>query len=93
MIGQITAAGGDIRFAWLPQLVKNSLYQGSPGPIRGNEHMVMLDKNNQDIAQDSHRLGELAWSIINDSKVLTYASLPAHAGRLKFAHQSMTSVC
>ncbi len=51
MIGQITAAGGDIRFAWLPQLVKNSLYQGSPGPIRGNEHMVMLDKNNQDIAQ------------------------------------------
>ena len=50
-ISQITAAGGDIKFAWLPALTKNSLYKGSPGPITGNEHMVMLDNNNQQIAQ------------------------------------------
>jgi hypothetical protein len=50
-INQITAAGGDIKFAWLPQLTPGSLYPGSPGPIYGNEHMVMLDNNNQQIAQ------------------------------------------
>jgi hypothetical protein len=50
-INQITAAGGDIKFAWLPQLVANDLYPGSPGPIYGNEHMVMLDNNNLEIAQ------------------------------------------
>jgi hypothetical protein len=50
-ISQITAAGGDIRFAWLPQLTPGSLYPGSPGPIFGNEHMFMLDNNNQQIAQ------------------------------------------
>ena len=50
-IGQIAAAGGDIKFAWLPQLTRGSLYPGSPGPIHGNDHMMMLDKNNQDIAQ------------------------------------------
>jgi hypothetical protein len=51
MIQQITAAGGDIKYAHLPDLTKNSLYKGSPGPIHGNEHMVMLDNNNQQIAQ------------------------------------------
>ncbi len=51
MINQITAAGGDIKFAWLPQLTPGSLYKGSPGPIYGNEHMVMLDNNNQQVAQ------------------------------------------
>lgn len=51
MIQQIQAAGGDIRFAWLPALTPNSLYPGSPGAITGNEHMVMLDNNNLDIAQ------------------------------------------
>jgi hypothetical protein len=50
-INQITAAGGDIKFAWLPQLSPGSLYPGSPGPITGNEHMMMLDNNNQQIAQ------------------------------------------
>jgi hypothetical protein len=50
-INQITAAGGDIKFAWLPQLSPGSLYPGSPGPITGNEHMVMLDNNNLQIAQ------------------------------------------
>ncbi len=50
-IQQITAAGGDIKFAWLPKLTPNSLYRGSPGPITGNEHMVMLDTNNLQIAQ------------------------------------------
>jgi hypothetical protein len=51
MINAITAAGGDIKFAWLPHLSPGSLYPGSPGPITGNEHMVMLDNNNQQIAQ------------------------------------------
>ena len=51
MIQQITAAGGDIKFAWLPALTHNSLFKGSPGPITGNEHMVMLDNNNLEIAQ------------------------------------------
>jgi hypothetical protein len=51
MIQQITAAGGDIEFAWLPALTHNSLFKGSPGPITGNEHMVMLDNNNLEIAQ------------------------------------------
>jgi pimeloyl-ACP methyl ester carboxylesterase len=51
MIAQIQAAGGDIRFAWLPALVANDLYSGSPGPIRGNTHMMMLDNNNLEIAQ------------------------------------------
>jgi hypothetical protein len=50
-ISQITAAGGDIKFAWLPQLSAGSLYSGSPGPIYGDEHMVMLDNNNLQIAQ------------------------------------------
>ena len=50
-ISQISAAGGDIKFAWLPQLTPGSLYPGSPGPIYGNDHMVMLDNNNQQIAQ------------------------------------------
>jgi hypothetical protein len=49
-INQITAANGDINFAWLPQLVAGSLYPGSPGPIFGNEHMMMLDNNNLDLA-------------------------------------------
>ena len=50
MIDQINAAGGNVRFAWLPALVPGSLYKGSPGPITGNDHMVMLDDNNLQIA-------------------------------------------
>jgi hypothetical protein len=50
-IAQITAAGGDISYAHLPALTPGSLYPGSPGPITGNEHMVMLDNNNKQIAQ------------------------------------------
>jgi hypothetical protein len=50
-ISQITAAGGDIKFASLPDLTPGSLYPGSPGAIHGNEHMMMLDNNNQQIAQ------------------------------------------
>ncbi|WP_148213153.1 hypothetical protein [Methylocella silvestris] len=51
MIQQITAAGGDIKYAHLPDLKPNSLYRGSPGAIHGNDHMVMLDTNNLQIAQ------------------------------------------
>jgi len=50
-ISQITGAGGDISYAHLPALTPGSLYPGSPGPITGNEHMVMLDNNNLQIAQ------------------------------------------
>jgi hypothetical protein len=49
-ISQITAAGGDIEFAWIPNLTPNSLYPGSPGPIYGNDHMIMFDNNNLQIA-------------------------------------------
>jgi hypothetical protein len=49
-ISQIIAAGGDIKLAWLPQLTPGSLYKGSPGPITGNDHMIMLDNNNLQIA-------------------------------------------
>ena len=51
MMAVINGAGGDVSYAWLPGLVPNSLYTGSPGPIYGDEHMVMLDDNNQQIAQ------------------------------------------
>jgi hypothetical protein len=50
MMNQITAAGGDIKFAWTPALTPGSLYPGSPGPIFGNDHMIMLDNNNLQIA-------------------------------------------
>jgi hypothetical protein len=49
-IQQITNAGGDIKFAWLPHLTPGDLYPGSPGPINGNDHMVMIDNNNLQIA-------------------------------------------
>jgi hypothetical protein len=47
----LNGMGGDMSYASLPALVPNSLYPGSPGPIFGDEHMVMLDDNNQQIAQ------------------------------------------
>jgi pimeloyl-ACP methyl ester carboxylesterase len=50
MMQQITDAGGDIRFMWTPALTPNSLYPGSPGAIKGNDHMIMFDNNNLQIA-------------------------------------------
>jgi hypothetical protein len=49
-MNQINGAGGDMSFARLPSLTPNSLYPGSPGPIYGNDHMMMLDNNNLQIA-------------------------------------------
>jgi hypothetical protein len=49
-MNQINGAGGDMSFARLPSLTAGSLYPGSPGPIFGNEHMMMLDNNNLQIA-------------------------------------------
>lgn len=49
-IEQLTKAGGDIKFALLPKLKRNSLYRGSPGPIAGNEHMMMIGSNNLEVA-------------------------------------------
>jgi hypothetical protein len=50
-IAAINGMGGDMSYAWLPGLVAGSLYKHSPGPITGDEHMVMLDNNNLQIAQ------------------------------------------
>ena len=49
-IQQVTAQGGDINYARLPSLTPGSLYKGSPGPIFGNDHMMMLDNNNLQVA-------------------------------------------
>jgi pimeloyl-ACP methyl ester carboxylesterase len=49
-MNQINGAGGDMSFARLPSLTANALYPGSPGPIFGNEHMMMLDNNNLQVA-------------------------------------------
>ena len=49
-MNQINGAGGDMSFARLPSLTAGSLYPGSPGPITGNEHMMMLDNNNLQVA-------------------------------------------
>jgi hypothetical protein len=50
MMTAINGAGGDMKFASLPDLVPGSIYPGSPGPIPGVEHMMMLDKNNLQVA-------------------------------------------
>jgi hypothetical protein len=51
MMDQINGAGGDMRFAHLPALTKNSLYPGSPGPMPGIEHMMMIGTKNIDVAK------------------------------------------
>ncbi len=50
MMDQINGAGGDMKFAWLPELVPGYLYPGSPGPIHGVEHMMMIGTKNIEVA-------------------------------------------
>jgi hypothetical protein len=50
MMDQINGAGGDMSFAHLPALTKNSLYRGSPGPMPGIEHMMMIGTKNIEVA-------------------------------------------
>jgi hypothetical protein len=45
MISRITAARGDIKFAWIP--VPLSWF---PGAITGNDHTIIVDDNNLEIA-------------------------------------------
>jgi hypothetical protein len=50
MMDQINSAGGDMSFAHLPALIPNSLYPGSPGPMPGIEHMMMVGTKNIEVA-------------------------------------------
>jgi len=50
MMEQINGAGGDVRFAHLPKLVADALYPGSPGPIPGVEHMMMIGTESHKVA-------------------------------------------
>ena len=50
MMTQINSAGGNMRFAHLPALTKNSLYPGSPGAMPGIEHMMMVGTKNIEVA-------------------------------------------
>jgi len=50
MMNQINGAGGDMKFAHLPALVPNALYRGSPGPMPGVEHMMMIGTKNIEVA-------------------------------------------
>jgi hypothetical protein len=50
MMDQINGAGGDMSFAHLPALTPGSLYPGSPGPMPGIEHMMMIGTKNIEVA-------------------------------------------
>jgi hypothetical protein len=50
MMDQINGAGGDMSFAHLPALAPDSLYPGSPGPMPGIEHMMMIGSKNLEVA-------------------------------------------
>lgn len=50
MMDQINGAGGDMKYALLPDLTPGSLYPGSPGPMPGIEHMMMIGTKNIEVA-------------------------------------------
>jgi hypothetical protein len=50
MMNQINGAGGDMKFASLPDLRRGDLYPGSPGPLPGVEHMMMIGTKNIEVA-------------------------------------------
>ena len=49
-MNQINAAGGNMKFAHLPELTKGSLYPKSSGPLPGVEHMMMVGTKNIEVA-------------------------------------------
>jgi uncharacterized membrane protein YgcG len=50
MMDQINGAGGDMKFASLPNLAPGYLYRGSPGAMHGIEHMMMVGTKNIEVA-------------------------------------------
>jgi hypothetical protein len=50
MMNQINGAGGDMKYALLPALTPGSIYPGSPGPMPGIEHMMMVGTKNIEVA-------------------------------------------
>ena len=50
MMSQINGAGGDMKYALLPALTPGSIYPGSPGPMPGIEHMMMIGTQNIEVA-------------------------------------------
>jgi hypothetical protein len=50
MMNQVNGAGGDMEYALLPSLTPGSLYPGSPGPMPGIEHMMMIGTKNIEVA-------------------------------------------
>ena len=50
MMDQINGAGGDMKFASLPDLQRGDLYPGSGGPLPGVEHMMMIGTKNIEVA-------------------------------------------
>ena len=50
MMDQINGAGGDMKYALLPALTPSSIYPGSPGPMPGIEHMMMVGTKNIEVA-------------------------------------------
>ena len=50
MMNQINGAGGDMKYALLPALTPGSIYPGSPGPMPGIEHMMMIGTKNIEVA-------------------------------------------
>ena len=49
-MNQINGAGGDMKYALLPALTPGSIYPGSPGPMPGIEHMMMIGTKNIEVA-------------------------------------------
>jgi hypothetical protein len=49
-MNQINGAGGDMKYAHLPELTPGSIYPGSPGPMPGIEHMMMVGTKNIEVA-------------------------------------------
>jgi len=49
-MNQINGAGGDMKYAHLPELTPGSIYPGSPGAMPGIEHMMMVGTKNIEIA-------------------------------------------
>jgi hypothetical protein len=50
MMDQINGAGGDMKYAHLSDMAPGSIYPGSPGPMPGIEHMMMIGTKNIQVA-------------------------------------------
>jgi hypothetical protein len=50
MMNAINGEGGDMQYAHLPEMTPGSIYPGSPGPMPGIEHMMMIGTKNIEVA-------------------------------------------